>query len=607
MLSVLAKFRVQLLLVALLLVGAVVMFFVASSIEEQEADKRRIRLQAIHEDAISEIRGSIDNFATLTSGIGSFIKYADEIPSSEKLQDYVNHLLKNLDYQDSIVVSFVDTNHVFRCSFTRSISNPQNLIGTSVRQFRNKEEIKMLEKIMKHEEMLLFEPFNLVEGWPGIAMNFGIKRDGVPVGYVAPVINLKQIVNNVYNEENKKEYVFRFTTSKGFDFSREAVFGDTPIYNKNKDLEFYQIFSVDTTVFIYSTINVFDLNIRVGTAYKEPYQKSGFLIMFLYSWYLILIVFSFITFRQMFQQHRLNVELKQAYEEIEEKSEDINASIRYARRIQEAIFPPEKLALRLLPDALILFKPKDVVSGDFYWIAEKENKVLVAAADCTGHGVPGAFMSVMGFTLLKQALEEHGVVQPAKILDDINAGMEEILGQNLEEPTIRDGMDIALCSIDFVNMKLEYAGAYNPLYLVRRGVANSEMVKSGKAISFGENLAEIKADKIPIGAFLDKEIKEFTHHEIRLEKDDTIYIFSDGYADQFGGPGVNKSASVEISVKANRKKPRKFKYKRFKELLIEIQDKTMKEQDQILNKTIADWQGDLDQIDDILVIGIRIS
>jgi len=464
----------------------------------------------------------------------------------------------------------------------------------------------MLNRIMKKEEMLLFDPFNLVEGWPGIPMNFGIKRNGIQVGYVAPIINLKHIVSNVYNDENKKEYVFRFTTSKGFDFNREAVFDGAPIYNENEDAEFFKNFSVDTSTFIYSAINVFDLKIRVGTAYKEPYQKSGFLIIFLYSWYFILIIFSIITFMQMFQQHKLNIELNLAYQQIEEKSEDINASIRYASRIQEAVFPPEELTRSLLSNSLILFKPKDVVSGDFYWIAEKDNKVLVAAADCTGHGVPGAFMSIMGFTLLKQALEEHGITQPAQILDDINVGMQEILRQNLEEPTIKDGMDIALCCIDFVKMKLQYAGAFNPLYLIRKDVANSEMVKNGKAISFNENLAEIKADKIPIGAFLNKELKEFTNHEIDLEKGDTIYIFSDGYADQFGRPPVDISASEETIKRAKLKKQKKFKYKQLKEYLISIQSKTMAEQEQLLDKTIEDWRGELDQIDDILVVGVRV-
>ena len=370
MLKVLAKFKIQLLLVALLLVGAVVLFFVASSIEEKEADKRNIRLLAMHEDAISEIQGSVNNFATLTSGIGSFIKYAEEIPSSNELQDYVNHLLRNLAYEDSIVVSFVDTNHIFKCSFTRTLSNPQGLLGTSVKQFRNEEEIRGLDNIMRSEEMILYEPFNLVEGWPGIAMNFGIMRNGVPVGYVAPIINLKQIVTNIYSEESQKEFAFRFITSRGYDFSREAVFGGTPISNENKDVEFYKNFDIDSTDFIYSSFKIFDLKFRVGTAYKERYQKSGFLVIFLFSWYLILIVFSLITFMQMFKQHKLNLALKQAYVEIEEKSEDINASIRYARRIQDAIFPDEGLALELLSDALILFKPKDVVSGDFYWIAE---------------------------------------------------------------------------------------------------------------------------------------------------------------------------------------------------------------------------------------------
>lgn len=253
---------------------------------------------------------------------------------------------------------------------------------------------------------------------------------------------------------------------------------------------------------------------------------------------------------------------------IEEKNQDIVASIRYAQRIQETILPPAKIVKQYLENSFILFKPRDIVSGDFYWMETVGDKVMFAVVDCTGHGVPGAFVSIVGHNGLNRAVKEFSLTEPAKILDKLNEIVEEHFSKS--ETDIKDGMDISLCTLDFKNRKLEFAAANNSAYFVRNGEIN-----------------EIKANKQPIGKYM-KRIP-FTNHIIEPLNGDTIYLFSDGYADQFGGP-----------------KGKKFKYSKFKEVIISIQKKSMSEQREILNETIDAWRGEIEQIDDICIIGVRI-
>ncbi|MDQ3048518.1 MAG: SpoIIE family protein phosphatase [Bacteroidota bacterium] len=266
-------------------------------------------------------------------------------------------------------------------------------------------------------------------------------------------------------------------------------------------------------------------------------------------------------------------------EEIETKNQELEVlykhvtdSIKYAKRIQEAILPPDSLVKRVLPNSFVLYKPKDIVSGDFYWIDEKYGKTMFAAVDCTGHGVPGAFMSIVGYNILKHVVNNNNFTNPALILDSLNEGVSETLHHGHEASAAKDGMDLSFCTIDFNTLELQYAGAYNPLYLIRNG-----------------ELMQTKADKFPIGLFLGEEKKKFTNHSIQLQKGDCVYIFSDGYADQFGGPNGKK-----------------FMANHFRELLLEVHKHPIDKQKEVLNRTIEEWRGPLDQVDDILVIGVKI-
>jgi sigma-B regulation protein RsbU (phosphoserine phosphatase) len=274
---------------------------------------------------------------------------------------------------------------------------------------------------------------------------------------------------------------------------------------------------------------------------------------------------------------------------IEEKNKDIKDSINYALNIQKAILPPFEKIDSIMKDYFILYKPKDIVSGDFYWFDTKlttprnnepaQEVAVLAAVDCTGHGVPGALMSVIGSTILNQTINRATVNNPGEALSQFNKKVSETLS------SIKDGMDMALCSINFEKLELQYAGANNPLYIVRKNT--SDLLADGMADGKIE-LIEIKADKQAIGADTAK-TKIFTNHKIKLEKGDAIYLFTDGYADQFGG-----------------EKGKKFKYSKFKELLIENHEKTAREQKNILDNHFEKWKGDLEQVDDILVIGIKV-
>ena len=258
--------------------------------------------------------------------------------------------------------------------------------------------------------------------------------------------------------------------------------------------------------------------------------------------------------------------------EIEQKNKAIRDSINYAKRIQFAMLPLSEEIKKSLPDSFIVFKPKDVVSGDFYWHIHDENTIFIAASDCTGHGVPGALMSMIGNSFLNEIINERKIHEPAKVLDKLRENIIKTFRQKGEEGNTSDGMDIALCAINIKEGWLKFAGAFNPLYFVR-----------------SNELQEIKGDRFPIGFTKDKEDVHFAGHKIEIRQGDSFYIFTDGYADQFGGPNGKK-----------------FMYKQFKNLLLSVQERNMQDQKTMLEKTMESWRGDLEQIDDILVMGFRI-
>jgi serine phosphatase RsbU (regulator of sigma subunit) len=277
----------------------------------------------------------------------------------------------------------------------------------------------------------------------------------------------------------------------------------------------------------------------------------------------------------------------------------ITDSIEYAANIQSAILPPSRELDNIFREYFIYYKPRDIVSGDFYWahkINKKgQNKVIVIAADSTGHGVPGAIMSMLGITLLKEIVGKKGIYSPSEILDHLKDNVVNALHQAEDSGKSKDGIDISVCMIDFDNKKLEYAGAYNPVYIVREALPDNQ--KHSRTVLdkiIYENydsklLIEIKADKNPIGLSHKREGK-YSLHTLDLELGDVLYMFSDGYADQFGG-----------------EKRLKYLYSRFKMFLARISKEPLNKQYIEIDKELIKWKGNERQVDDILVMGIRIS
>ncbi len=254
------------------------------------------------------------------------------------------------------------------------------------------------------------------------------------------------------------------------------------------------------------------------------------------------------------------------------KNKEVTDSIKYAKRIQEAILPPDTLMQKLFPEHFVLYKPKDIVSGDFYWAEQFGNKYFLATVDCTGHGVPGAFMSIVGNNLLNQAVNLYGIDKPSLILDNVNKELYKILHQTYEDSTVKDGMDLSLIAINPKTLVMEYAGAFNPVWILRN-----------------EKMIELKGDKFPVGAFVGEDLKRFTQVDFQLQKGDIVYLFTDGYADQFGG-----------------EKGKKFKYRQLESKLLEIHTQQMQKQKTILETTFENWRGTLEQVDDVCIVAVKI-
>jgi serine phosphatase RsbU (regulator of sigma subunit) len=328
-------------------------------------------------------------------------------------------------------------------------------------------------------------------------------------------------------------------------------------------------------------IEAFSFILIRGSLYLEHGVKSGnvvslsvlkTIIIFL------LVLVALVTLTYLLIKEILNMKrLKKAFEEMDMqreelqiKNKDITDSLIYARRIQTALLPTSSLISKLFLDYFILYRPKHIVSGDFYWISETDDMLYLAAADCTGHGVPGALMSMIGLEILQKIINESHTEHSDQILDALNRELESAF--NKEEggkAAIKDGMEVSMCIINTRTKEMEYSGAFLPVYIARE-----------------EKLIELKGDKINVGQSIEDVV--FTRNTMKIEKDDIIYLFSDGYADQFGGP-ENK----------------KFMYRRLRHLLVTISKFPMQDQRRILEETIVSWMADTDQIDDMMVMGFR--
>lgn len=308
-------------------------------------------------------------------------------------------------------------------------------------------------------------------------------------------------------------------------------------------------------------------------------KNKQLIIYFAFGGCVLLLGLVFFIFKGYRTKKKANYLLKEKNEIIhqqkalvEEQHQDITDSIKYAQRIQGAILPPKNMWDKILPNSFVLYMPKDILSGDFYWIEETKDYIYVAAADCTGHGVPGALISIVNFNLLNKAVLEKGLVLPSEILDAVNLWLTDSLHQTYRESAVRDGMDVTLIAIHKHSNEVLFTGANNPIYIV----SNDE-------------LKQIKGDKFPVGAFVEDQIQKFTTKRFTVNKGDCIYLFSDGFADQFGGDNGKK-----------------YKYAPFQQKLITISDLPLPEQRKQMKEEFNKWKGKHEQVDDVLLVGIKI-
>jgi serine phosphatase RsbU (regulator of sigma subunit)/Flp pilus assembly protein TadD len=325
---------------------------------------------------------------------------------------------------------------------------------------------------------------------------------------------------------------------------------------------------------------------------KAKLQRQKILTWVFIAGFVFMILLAYIIFKNLQRKKRTNLLLVQQKTEIENQRDEIEAqrdfvtkqrdqiaqqntiitdSIEYAKRIQTALLPQDKYMKAILGDYFVYMKPKNIVSGDFYWVSEKNDKIIVAVSDCTGHGVPGAFMSMLGVAFLNEIVNKSDGFEANQILSQLRSSIIESLHQEYGFMGSKDGMDMALCIIDKKTLNLQFAGAYNPCVIIR----NHEIV-------------ELLPDKMPIGIHAIKVDKDFTNKEFQLLKGDVVYLFTDGYIDQFGG-----------------KDGLKYRQKPFKQLLLSISSKNMKKQGELLKETMDEWQGERSQLDDMMIMGIK--
>jgi serine phosphatase RsbU (regulator of sigma subunit) len=425
--------------------------------------------------------------------------------------------------------------------------------------------------------------------------------------------NQQNELENLSEEINEKQNILNKQHNEIVEKENELGMFKTEI-EKQVDLRKRQDIDIERNQSV-----ILDQNEKIFIA-LDKIDKQRMYIFYFVVLVLILVAFAIFIYRSYKLKHKINRELKEKNEAILERNEEITQqkeeisaqrdeieeqrdkiltqnneirdSIMYARRIQNAVLPLKENLDEILNDYFIFYLPRDIVSGDFYWAIKKDGKTILVVSDCTGHGVPGAFMSMLGVSFLNEIVAKSDLDDAAHILEELRTRVKTTLsqtGQNDEatddilsetrDSGVKDGMDMVLCIIDETNSKMQFAGANNPIYLIR-----------------DKDLIRYNPDKMPIGIFIGDN-KPFTNNEIELKQNDNIYMFTDGFADQFGGD-----------------KGKKFNRKRLKELLIDISDKAMSRQKNYIKEAFYNWISDENeaegrhaQVDDVLIFGLKIS
>jgi sigma-B regulation protein RsbU (phosphoserine phosphatase) len=401
--------------------------------------------------------------------------------------------------------------------------------------------------------------------------------------YLSMVLSISEITLLIFGFIliHKKKYAFTFhygvISGLLFLFAYSLLFGEksqTHIYLLFMPVAAIMLFDSKKTMILYFVFCAILLaGSKVLFSLFEPiYEQNSFIDAIGWMNFIFTSILIFIGVKQFkIENVAFNEEINFQRLQLKEKNKDITDSFRYAQRIQKALMASNHLLDSHLPEYFVLYKPKDIVSGDFYWAEEVNDHFLLAVCDCTGHGVPGAFMSLLNITKLNETVREKKIIRPDLVLNQVREGIIKALNPEGTKEEGRDGMDAIFCSFDFKTLKLEYACANNTICIIRDGI-----------------VIEGKYDKMPVGMHAHV-MADFMLHSFDLQKGDCIYLFTDGYADQFGGP-----------------KGKKFKYTQLKETILSLHKMPVQEQQIALQQIIESWKGELEQVDDILIIGIKV-
>ncbi|NND62660.1 MAG: HAMP domain-containing histidine kinase [Flavobacteriaceae bacterium] len=306
------------------LIGILAIYLIHNGEQKADARQNQLRLNQAHSRAINHFNNGIDKFAAIASGMRSFMNLSDELPTSEEFQLFVQNQFNDLKSNDSIAVTFIDTNHVFRYSFSRYQMDPGNLVGKSVSKFRSEKKIQLLDELLQTDELVLFPPINLVEGWIGLPVNFRVHRNDTVLGYVAPILNFNTLINDLYESELSEEFAFRFNFDGTFDFDRQRTHDGSEYYNIQEDPEFYKKFNLPESSFINSKLELYSANLNIGTAFKEVKSSVSYYIYALILGHILFTYLFYLLNKSRLKSSFLNDRLRQSNATLEEQSKEIS-------------------------------------------------------------------------------------------------------------------------------------------------------------------------------------------------------------------------------------------------------------------------------------------
>lgn len=571
--------------VGLAIAGAIVVMHFSSKLKETQVENARRRLTEVHQDACSKLEQSLDKFAILVSGIRAYCEMHDTIPNAYEMQDFVNAQLRDLDYKDSIIISFLDTTHTFRYTFTRTVQDPADLVGRSVREFRDDEEIARMDDIMRTDELKFSHPINLIEGWPGIPLNFSLKKNGETVGYFAAIVNLHYIIEPIYNNtEMTEDVVFRFQIPDGPTFDRESVYDGTTVYHRRQDEEYVGNYDVDTSAFHFTDVKMYSVDFRLGTAYKGRMKSKTLSSTWLYIWYAALLILCFFLLFQEKLKLKKEDKLSETESDLALSKMEKEQHQQLCSSIQQSLAADEEPLKTVFSDYFILNKPKEEVSGDLFWTFNDEDFTLWVIVDCTGQGITGTLSSVIVQYHLNKLIAQEGLRDVEKIMIRLHDSMQNLLPK---KDIAKCGMPIGICLYEKAKRRLIFAGANRPLFIVRP--TGFSRTYSGKGKLEDERLLEISRTDHGLGSnHFDQ--SSINIQEISLNEGDVIYSLTDGFANQLGGNNALPFTDIQV-----------------KKILLENYYLDMGEQHDILWGKLMSWKDLHEQTDDICLVGVRIK